>query len=117
MAILRRSGIHNATIASGAAVSDYIDFRSWAGAIIQMPGTWTAASIGFQVSNTSGGTYYPLYDDAGDLVQIASPAASKAYAIPAEVFGAAFVKIWSQDGSASNTNQAAERSLVVTLKG
>ena len=114
---MRRSTNETKTIGASAALSDVMDFRAWAGGIILMPGTWTAASIGFQVAATSGGTYYPLYDEDGSLVQIASPTASKAYAIPAEVFGASFVKIWSQNGSGTGTNQAAARALVITLKG
>jgi hypothetical protein len=104
------------TIANGAATSDAFEMSNHAGGIVLMPAAWTAASIGFQVSDSPGGSYYPLYDADGSLVQIAGPAASQAHAVPAEVFGAAWVKLWSQDGSANDENQTAERTLGVILK-
>jgi hypothetical protein len=104
------------TIASGAAVTEAFDMSNHAGGIVMMPAAWTAANIGFQVAETEGATYYPLYDDAGDIVEIASPAVDNAYSIPAEVFGAAWVKLWSQDGAASDTNQAAARTIGLILK-
>jgi hypothetical protein len=105
------------SIAKDAALSGVLDMRNYAGGVIIMPSAWTSASIGFYVCDTSDGTFVPLYDEDGSLVQISSPAASKAYSIPAEVYGAHYVKLWSQDGSGSNTTQAAARSLTVMLKG
>ena len=84
--------------------------------IVVMPDTWTSASIGFKVSPTSGGTFVPLYDDGGNLVQINSPAVDKAYAAPPEVGIARYVKLWSQDGSGSNTVQGADAVLWVIPK-
>ena len=104
------------TIANGAAVTEAFEMSNHAGGIVLMPAAWTAASIGFQVSDSPSGTFYPLYDDGGTLVQISSPAVSKAYSIPAEVFGAAWVKLWSQDGSASDEDQGAARTVGVLLK-
>ena len=116
MALIRLTKAEVATIASGAAVSGAIDVSRYSGMNIQMPSTWTAASIGFQVCDTEGGTFLPLYDATGTLVQIASPAASKAYSAPAELFAAIYVKLWSQDGAGSDTNQAAARTLTLTFK-
>jgi len=104
------------TIANGTAVSGAFEMSNHAGGLVLMPGAWTAASIGFQVSDSPGGTFYPLYDSGGSLVQIEGPAVDSAYAIPAEVFGAAWVKLWSQDGSAGEENQTADRSVGVVLK-
>jgi hypothetical protein len=103
-------------IANGTAVSEAFEMSNHAGGIVLMPAAWTAASIGFQVSDSPSGTYYPLYDDGGTLVQISGPAVDNAYSIPAEVFGAAWVKLWSQDGAAVDENQGAERTLGVILK-
>jgi hypothetical protein len=114
--LLRNHKYSSQTIASGGNLSDAFDFRAYTMGLIHMPAAWTAASIGFKVCNTAGGTYLPLYDKNGSLVQITSPAASKAYALPAELAGAHFVKLWSQDGTGSNSNQAAARTLVVDLK-
>jgi hypothetical protein len=105
------------TIAESAALSDALDFRAMAGAMLTMPAAWTAASIGFKVCATSGGTYLPLYDEDGTLVQISSPAVDKAYSFPAEVYAASYVKLWSQDGSGNNTTQDAARSIGVMAKG
>jgi hypothetical protein len=106
----------NATIANGAALSDAFDFSRFASLIVTLPATWTAASIAFHVSNSQGGTYVPLYDDDGNLAQIDSPTASKAYNAPAALAGAHWVKLWSQNGSGTNTNQAAERILGLDFK-
>jgi len=104
------------TIASGAALSDAFDFSSYSMAVVHMPSAWTAASIGFYVCQTPAGTFLPLYDKNGSLVQISSPAASQAHACPAELAGCRWVKLWSQDGAGSGTNQAAARTLNLDLK-
>jgi len=105
------------TIANSGHLSDELDMRGSSMLIVHMPAAWTAASIGFQVSPTTGGTFIPLYDDDGNLLQIDAPTASKAYQAPDGIAGSGFVKLWSQDGSGSNTAQGAERSIPVTLKG
>lgn len=117
--MIRKSTKTTVTIASGAAVSGELEMREASGGVVLMPAAWTAASIGFQVSDElhdSGGTFYPLKDDDGNLVQIDSPAVDEAYSIPAAVFAAARFRLWSQDGSGNNTNQGAERVLTVFLK-
>lgn len=116
--LLRRScTFQTLTIAAGANLSDAVDFRHKAMLVVHMPSAWTAASIGFKVSSSEDGTFQPLYDDDGNLIQIDSPAVDKSYSAPAALAGALWLKLWSQDGSASNTNQNAARSLVVDLKG
>jgi hypothetical protein len=114
--INRTTKYESMTIANGAALSDAFDMRDYAGGIVYMPAAWTAASIGFQIANESGGTYYPLYDEDAALVQIASPAVDNAYTIPTGLFSARFVKLWSQDGAASGTNQGAARTIIIELK-
>ena len=114
--INRTTKVQSMTIANGAALSDAFDFRDFSFLTVQMPGAWTAASLGFYVASSLGGTFQPLYDDDGNLAQIDSPAASKDYSAPAAIGGAHFVKLWSQNGSGTGTNQGAERSLVVHLK-
>lgn len=103
------------TIASGAALTEAFDMSIHAGAVLFTPGTWTAANIGFKVSSAYAGTYAPLYDEDGAIVEVAATA-SKAFSLPAELFGCSWVKLWSQDGSGNDTNQAAERSLTLLLK-
>ena len=116
MPFLRSHGVKSVTIANAGNLSDAIDMRPYTMATVHMPAAWTTASIGFKVSTSKGGTFLPLYDDDGNLVQIDSPTASKAYTVPAAVAAAHYIKLWSQDGSASNTAQGAARTLVLDLK-
>ena len=115
MPINRGTTIKSLTIENGAAVSEAFDMAIHAGATILMPAAWTAATIGFKVCASEDGTFLPLYDDSGSIVEV-SAAASKAFAAPAELYGAAWVQLWSQDGAGSDTNQGADRAITVLLK-
>lgn len=113
----RKSVTETVNIANGANLTtEIIDMRDYSLLLVHMPAAWTSASIGFKVSSESAGTFLPLYDDNGTLVQIDSPAVDCAYSAPPEVAVCRFVKLWSQDGSASNTNQGAARALIVDKK-
>ena len=116
MALSRLTQLLDVTIANGAALSNELPMDTYAGGIIYMPAAWTAASIGFKVAHTGGGTYYPLYDHDGTLVQVATPTANNAYELPPEVYGALHIKLWSQDGAGADTNQGAARAFHITLK-
>jgi len=111
----RDNQVLTVTIANGAALSDAFDMRRFSFLTVHMPAAWTAASMGFYVSSSQGGTFLPLYDDEGNVVEITSPAVDKAYTAPATVGGAHWVKLWSET-SGSGVNQGAERSLIVNLK-
>jgi hypothetical protein len=111
----RESKTQNATILSGAALSDVLSFYESAYGIIHMPAVWTAADIGFQVASELEGPFLPLYDDAGALVEISGPAVDQAHAVPVEVLAARFIKLWSQSGGVDQ-NQAAERALIMDMK-
>jgi len=113
---IRRGTTATVYILNGAAVSGEIDMRLYTMLIVHMPAAWTAASLGFQVSPTSGGTFQPLYDDLGNLVQIAGSTTSRSYQAPPELAGCRYVKLWSQNGTGTNTNQAADRAIGVSLK-
>jgi hypothetical protein len=104
------------TIANGANLSDAFEFLPYSMLVVHMPAAWTAASIGFKVSSDESGTYLPLYDDDGNLVQIDSPSASQAYVAPAELAPTFWIKLWSQNGSGTNANQGAERTIIIDLK-
>ncbi len=109
------------TVANGVALSNEVDMSIYSGGVIHMSAIWTAAAIGFKVCSISGGTFTPLYrDDALTLVQIGDgtnkPVASTSYAIPVEVFGARYMKLWSQNGSASDANQGGDRIITMDLK-
>jgi hypothetical protein len=103
-----------AVIASSGNLSNAINMTDVSGAEIHMPGTWTAASIAFKTSISSGGTFLALYDADGSLVQV-SAAASRAISLPAELFASHYVKLWSQNAG-SNENQAGERTISVLMK-
>jgi hypothetical protein len=103
------------TIAASAALSEAIDMRPFTGGVISMPAAWTAASISFKVSAASNGTFQPLYDKNGTLVAVTAAAATE-IALPAEVFGSRFIKLWSETAGADVTQDAA-RSITVSLKG
>ena len=103
------------TIANGAALSDAFELGGATLLTLHMPSAWTAADIGFQVSSTFGGTYQPLRDETGNLVQVSGPAASNSYILPAELSAALFLKLWSQS-SGTGTNQGAERTITVDIK-
>lgn len=105
------------TIESGQALSDTFDFRDMAGAILHMPAAWTAADIGFYVSPTGvAGSFQPLYDDVNAIVQVDGPTAGSSHVIPAEVFAAHYVQLWSQNAGVDE-NQAADRVIQLSLKG
>jgi len=103
------------SIANGAALSSAVNTADHEYGIILMPAAWTAASIGFQISYDNS-TYYKLYDHDGNLLQVDSPAASGAYQIPNAAMTARYMKLWSQNGSGTNTNQAAARTVKLLLK-
>ena len=108
-------------IAASAALTGVIDVRAYAGGTVIGSAAWTAANIGFQVSS-DGASWYILRDKSGAPVQIAAieTGTACAYDIPAEVFGAGYVKLWSKSATAAtvtDANQAAARDLIVMLKG
>ena len=115
-ALLRTFAQESPIIASGASLSGAIDMRKLTMGVLHMPAAWTAASIGFHVCSTQGGSFQPLYDKNGSLVQISSPAAACAYVLPADLAGCHWIKLWSQDGAGSGANQAAARSFTLDMK-
>ena len=104
------------TIPSGANLSDAFDFRAFSFMTIALPAAWTSASIGFKACLTEDGTFLPVYDDDGNLCQVDSPTADKVFVAPARVASCHWIKLWSQDGSAANTNQGGDRVLTLGFK-
>ena len=107
--------INTAVATAGFDMSNYI------GGMVITPTAWTAANIGFYVCDTLAGTYVIAKDEYGIPIQITAVAtgAAGAYAIPAQIFTAKFVKLWSKNTTAAtetDINQAAERALKVMLK-
>lgn len=106
------------TIASGAAASGGLKLTGYRGLAVQTPAAWTAANIGFEVSEDDS-TYVPLYDEDGARVVISGVAtgAAAVYIAPAEVWAAGvypYVRLASLDtADGSAENQAAARTLKV----
>ena len=86
--MLLRRDTHSETMTIDIDVDDdltdaAIDMRAFSQMVVHMPAAITSCSIGFKVSSDENGTFLPLYDDDGNLVQIDSPSASQAYVAPA----------------------------------
>ena len=114
--INRTTKVQTLTIANGVAISDAVDMRDYAGGQVLMPAAWTAANIGFKIASSEGDTYFPLYDSDGAIIEIGSPAVDKAFQLPIDIFGALWIKLWSQDGAGGDTNQGAARTIIIQLK-
>ena len=112
---IRKSRTWQTGIANGEALSGVIDFRDVAGAIVHMPGAWTAADLGFYVCDSATGTFQPLYDETNTIVHIDGATAGRSHVVPADVFAARYVRLWSQNAGA-NENQGADRVLRLSLK-
>lgn len=100
------------TIASGAAVSDAFEVREGMFVMLQMPSTWTAASLGFKVATEKGGTYLPLYDEYGNLLAL-TVAASTTIRVPVTwLAGCPWVKLWSETAGA-DVAQGGARAITI----
>jgi len=103
------------------AISGAISLEHWIGGQVVVPSAWTAANMGFKVSDSATGTFTILKDDVGTPVQISNITtnASYAYSLPTELFKSRYIKLWSKSataGTVTDVNQAAARSLSVYLK-
>lgn len=82
-----------ASVASGQTLqgtgSDIGGLRNWG---IIIPSTFDGTQIQFQMSDTLGGTYVPVYDITNTRV-LMTVAVSRFYDIPGELMGIRFLKI------------------------
>lgn len=77
---------------------------------IQLPATFTGTAISFEMCDTIGGTYVPMYNSAGAISY--TVAASRYIAVdPKDFQGVQFLKI------KSNATELAARTLLCALKG
>jgi len=117
---ITKSALFNVTIANGAAESEAFDISNFVGdaGLVQIPSAWTSAALGFKISGALSGTFSPLRDETGSVVQISGIITNAVawYKLPDALRGALFVKLWSQT-SGSNTNQGGNRSISISLKG
>ena len=108
-------------IASGAAVSGEVDLRGLILCGIYMPGTWTTATLTFQVAETDNdgesGTYANVYNASGVEVEVQAAASRYIQLDPVTFAGAAWLKVRSGT-SGTPVNQGADRTLeLVCLPG
>lgn len=109
-----------ATILNGAAISNSIPMANFSGGSLIFPAAWTAAAAAFKVCSTPAGTFVPLRDQSGVIVEITNIVinAAAAYPLPDELFGCLFFQVWSETpGAGTDANQGANRILTVVLKG
>ena len=98
-------------IANGAQLSAVINCGGMALCGIKLPATFTGTSLTFEICDTAGGTFQPLYNSVNELVSM-DVTQGRWYAIdPAFFQGVQFLKIKS--GSA----EGGARTLVCQLKG
>lgn len=103
----------SATIASGGSLSSAIDIGNAKLVGIQMPSSWTAASLTFQASY-DGLTYADLYDNGTERAYTVSSSRFLALNV-ADWLGVRWLKIRSGT-SAAPTNQGADRSIKLVLQ-
>ena len=96
------------TIATDADLTDAAVCDGYSFGILYIPSNFDGTQIKFHVCDTYGGTYVPLVDDTGTDITY-TVAASKAIALPPEMFGATHFKIETvTDQATSNTVFTAE---------
>jgi hypothetical protein len=82
---------------------------------IYMPAAWTAANLTLQASDSSGGTFRDVYDDAG-TEEVITAAASRYISLYPDVFaGVRYIKIRSGTTS-TPVNQGAARTLILDIE-
>lgn len=115
----RESDSVEVTITNALSTAFYIGDKGGFG--IQLPAGMTLCAIGVHVSASENGAYQPLYDEdtPGTPHQIGNGTtdlSAKSWTFPAEVYPWPWVKLWSQNGSGANVNQAAPRLVTVVRK-
>lgn len=100
-----------ATIANAAALSDAVEIEGMKPVLLDVP-AWTAAVITFQVSH-DGVTFRDLYDEDAAEVNCSTFSTARVLQLPAQLEGAAFLKIRSGT-TGTPVNQGAARTLKLT---
>ena len=99
------------TIANGESLSGAVDLEGLALARLEMPATWTAADITFQVSH-DGATYTPYYDETGDPITLVVAASRTVRLPPLDWDGVRYVKVQSGTPAAA-VNQGGARTVTL----
>lgn len=85
----------DAAITASASTTAEVDITDATSGTVFVPSGSSLTTLTFHVAPVLGGTYLAAYDDAATPAALAltNLGASKAYAIPAKVFGAAAFKM------------------------
>lgn len=73
------------TIADGESLSPAVNLGGRVLVGVEVPASWTAASLTFQACSTADGTYTDLYDSAGE-VAITTMDSSRYISLPSDTF-------------------------------
>jgi hypothetical protein len=80
-------------VGAAAAASKEISMEEFAGGLVYIPAAADGlTSIAYWTATEAGGTYFAMYDEDGVAVS-QTVSHSKAYALPAALFGCRFVKL------------------------
>lgn len=115
-ALLDGSGLTTATatIANGAALSAAVSLAGKGIIRLNMPASWTAANLTFQVS-ADNATYLDLYDKNGSEYTVTAAASRSIILPPADFVGVNYIKIRSGT-SATPVNQGASRDITIITR-
>lgn len=102
----------DAVIANAASLSGEIDVTDRVVVSIVMPATWTAAQLTLLGSQTSGGTFTPLYDAEATELVIEADVSRTIVIAPDATRGVKYLKVRS--GTAGTpVNQGGSRTLAI----
>lgn len=116
VAITRVQDSDTLVIVSGSALSPVFNMQDFAGYGVLFHDALTGTpKLGFKVSDLQTGTFLPLYDDAGTLVEATIVSGTAVY-LPEELFPWDFGMLWLES-SAANVLQGANRTFILIKKG
>lgn len=81
------------TILNGATMSGAFQMAGYAGGVVILPAAFDGTSLTFLVSDSEAGTYVGLYKTDDSALVPLTVQKSRAYPLPAELKGAAWVKL------------------------
>jgi hypothetical protein len=112
----------SATIANGAAVTGWIESKGCIAVAVDIPSSWTSADLTFEISDDGTTSKGKVRDVSGEPVRAVVNASTPlgSYVVTPDVgwaIGAAayFRVVSTNTASEANVNQAAERTLKVSL--
>jgi hypothetical protein len=103
--LVRSSQTQQITIASGGATSGAMVLDGYAFGGFILPATFDGTAMTFTVCDTFAGTYVALEDATGAAISL-TVEASKAYALPADLFAFPFAKL------VAGTNQSTTDTVI-----